>query len=239
MMRPTSLTGAQARAYDRWCTDVARVPGIELMEHAAEAIAEAIEPWRPAPTAGDTAPTVDVACGSGNNGGDGYAVARLLHERGWIVSIIRLQPPRPGSDAAVNADRARAAGIPIVSPSTAAPVPRVIVDAILGTGFRSAQPLDDGPGKMIQHVRLAREGGALVVAVDIPSGLDADTGHAADARCCVVADMTVTMVLPKAGFGFADGPSSVGRVVVAAILPAGHAGPDACAWDRILRSHDA
>ncbi len=219
--------------------DDAHVPGIELMEHAAEAIAHGTDALLLSAPVPDGPPTVQVVCGTGNNGGDGYAVARILHERGRTVSIVRGEPPRRDSDAWANADRALALGIPMAAPSDALSKPTVAVDAILGTGFQANAPLGTNIRRLIDHVVRARAEGALVLAVDLPSGLDADCGAPRDESCCVIADVTVTMVLPKAGFASPRAQQWIGRVTVAGILPTGREGPDEQAWARILAADDA
>src|SRR5690606_7690146 len=109
----------------------------------------------------------DVLCGPGNNGGDGYEVARLLFEGGNPVSLWTESPPRPGGDAARAAAACPVAPRPLDDFS---PRPgRVVIDALYGAGL--ARALD---GAAAKAARACRDAGATVVAVDLPSGLSGD-----------------------------------------------------------------
>jgi NAD(P)H-hydrate epimerase len=150
-----------------------------------------------------------VVCGPGNNGGDGLAAARHLANAGRDLRIHLVAPAgtcRPGSDAATNLAIVRAMGIPIIG-NVALDGAAVVIDAIFGTGLREA--VRDPYRAAITAVRASRAG---VVAIDLPSGLDADTG--AVLGVSVRADLTATMLAPKVGFTRGQGPSLVGEVVV-------------------------
>jgi NAD(P)H-hydrate epimerase len=204
----------EMRAIDRATIERFGIPGIVLMEHAAAAVVGAAEE-RLLPGG-----RAVVLAGGGNNGGDGWAAARLLMLAGVPVTVLHLVPPeRLAGDAAVNA-RAFAAlgGDARPWPEAGAPVPPagagdVVIDALLGTG------LDRAPAgafaAAIEAVNEARSRGAAVVAVDVPSGLAADTGRPPGA--CVRADVTVTFGYPKLGLVLEPGASLAGELRVADI----------------------
>ncbi len=133
-------------------------PGPWLMENAGRAVARAVRRhFRPVP--------VLVLCGPGNNGGDGYVVARLLAEQGWPVRLAAFAPPRVGSDAAGAAARWKGP-VHDFSPGEAARAV-LVIDAVYGAGL--SRDLD---GLAADTLAAARQ----VVAVDVPSGLDGATG---------------------------------------------------------------
>jgi NAD(P)H-hydrate epimerase len=166
-----------------------------------------------------------VLCGGGNNGGDGYVAARLLHAEGRLTDVLALVPAaRLSGDAAAVRAQAAAAGVAIVEVGDAAEVPPlalgpgdVVVDALLGTGLARAP--EGIFADAIAAVAAARDRGARVVAVDVPSGLSADTGRPLGA--CVEADRTVTFAFPKRGLVVFPGAALAGEVTVADIgIPA-------------------
>ena len=201
------VTVAEMQALERHTIETLGVPGALLMELAGAAVASEALRLRTS-----RAP-VWVFCGAGNNGGDGLVVARHLHLRGAAVRVV----PVPATvqwqgDAAANAARARAAGVAFVE-TTAPPEPgAVVVDAIFGTGLSRA--VDGAAAAAISRIREARPA-CTVLAVDLPSGLDADSGQPLGA--CVAADLTVTLGLPKLGLALEPGRGLAGRVVVARI----------------------
>jgi NAD(P)H-hydrate epimerase len=198
------LTREQAREIDRIAMEELRIPGIVLMENAARGIAEAILRRFPAPRG-----PIAVVCGPGNNGGDGLAAARHLSNAGLDVRIhlvTRVEASRPASDAGTNLRIVRAMGLPVLE-NMALDGAAVLVDAIFGTGLSRAVR---APYRAA--IAAVRRSKAKVVAVDLPSGLDADTGKVLGVA--VRADLTATMVAPKIGFTLGEGPSLVGEVVV-------------------------
>jgi hydroxyethylthiazole kinase-like uncharacterized protein yjeF len=151
-----------------------------------------------------------VFCGAGNNAGDGYVVARLAQEAGLRVALCPLHPPESlRGDAATAAERWRTAGgRPIAWPVTDIDAYDLVVDALLGTG------LDREPaGDYAAVIDAVNRAGRPVVAVDIPSGLQADTGVALGRA--VRAGLTVTFIGNKRGLFTADGPDCAGKVVFA------------------------
>lgn len=208
---------AEMRAIDREAIDRLRVPALVLMERAGQAVASAVRPLL------GPGGKVTVVCGGGNNGGDGYVAARLLLGEGNPVALLALVPQEHLSgDALTMRERAAAAGVAIAD----APEPLgalavragdVVVDALLGTGLARAP--EGAFVQAISAMAAARAAGAKVVAVDVPSGLSADTGLPLGA--CVQADRTVTFAFLKRGLAVYPGATLAGEVTVADIgIPA-------------------
>ena len=199
-------TAEQVRRLDRCAIDGHGIPGIELMERAGAAVCEAARKAFP------DAHRWLVFCGAGNNGGDGYIVARLARAAGLDVTLCALREPGSlAGDAATAAQRwAEAGGAVHPWPLPADVVPAVgehdlVIDSLLGTG------LDREPagayGEVVDAVNAA---GRPVVAVDIPSGLQADTGVALGRA--MRASLTVTFIGNKRGLFTADAPDYTGTV---------------------------
>jgi NAD(P)H-hydrate epimerase len=150
-----------------------------------------------------------VVCGVGNNAGDGLAAARHLHRWGKLASVSCLNPARLPSAAARELEALRRHGI-LVSGELHLSGAQAVVDAIFGTGI-SRRPEGDFAA-WIEAINAAK---LQVIAVDVPSGLDADTGVAYAPS--VQAQTTVTLGLPKPGLFQADGPGLSGEVWVADI----------------------
>ena len=212
------------RALDRHTIDGLGVPGDLLMESAGRAVTAAVlEALAELP--GGRERDVLVVCGTGNNGGDGLVVARHLHQRGISVRVGLLGHfAAMRGDAAKNLERARTVGVGFLGAEFDVSSPGVIVDAIFGTGLSrdvSGEALD--AIRRINSLRGTRAASLRVIAVDLPSGLSADTGQVmGDA---VHADLTVTIELPKLGLVFEPGRSHAGRVCVANVGIA-HSAPD-------------
>jgi NAD(P)H-hydrate epimerase len=196
------------RAVDHAAIEEYGIPGIVLMENAARGAADAAATMlTPVENA-----RVLIACGSGNNGGDGYAMARQLHNRGARVMLIPLGDPMPGTDAAINYDICRRMRLPMLALTEAAAQPRfdLIVDAIFGTGLD--RPVIGAAAEAIHWINTA---GSPVLALDLPSGLDANTGE--PLGVAVRAAVTVTFVGVKVGFLRPIAREYVGDAVVAEI----------------------
>ncbi|OYW01596.1 MAG: NAD(P)H-hydrate epimerase, partial [Acidobacteria bacterium 37-71-11] len=171
------LDSAAMREADRVTIDELGVPGLVLMESAAAAVADVVAERFPG------ASRVVVACGPGNNGGDGLAMARLLRCRGFDVAVAMLVARRTlKGDAASQLELARRFGVP-VSDCSRDGTSRlaellagadVVVDALFGTGLD--RPLT---GRWAEAVELVNRAGRPVVAVDIPSGLAGSSAGAA------------------------------------------------------------
>ena len=151
-------------------------------------------------------PRIAILCGSGNNGGDGWVAAEYLAQQGCSVSVVTPCTPEeikaePAHDAAVQAAQTLSPADILVNPVHDALVQAlaasdVVIDAILGTGF-SGDAVREPYAAWIESANARREKGALTIAADVPSGLSAQTGKAADP--CVKADLTVTMMTLKPG----------------------------------------
>ncbi len=199
-------TAEQVRRLDRCAIDGHGIPGIDLMERAGRATFEAALLAFP-----DTRCCL-VLCGGGNNGGDGYIVARLAREAGLEASVCALKDPSGlTGDAAIAAERWQQAGGEVLSwPLAGLDTCDLVFDALLGTG------LDREPaGDFAAAIDLINRAGKPVVAVDIPSGLHADTGVAMGRT--VHADLTVTFIGNKCGLFTADGPDCAGEVRYSAL----------------------
>jgi NAD(P)H-hydrate epimerase len=199
-----------ARAADRWTIDVVGVPGLVLMEHAGRTVADVVcAELARVGTVGAVGAVggavVDVVCGPGNNGGDGWVCARHLAGRGVRVRVLSLvSPTRLKGDAGLAAALFLRARTEIFTEATAVVVDGVddadiaealgggtagvVVDALHGTGL--SRPLDEGTARVVAAIAARRDRGARVVAVDVPSGLPAD--GAAPMGAVVAADVTVT-----------------------------------------------
>lgn len=200
------LTCAQMRAADRYTIEELGVPSLALMERAGEAIAGRAQ----AALQARGGRRVLAVCGSGNNGGDGFVAARLLSERGYAAEALAL-PGTPSPDC--SAVRAKFTGK--VHDSFPQERYDVVIDAVFGTGFHGAPE-----GVYAEAIGRINGCGAYVIAADIPSGLNGDTGVA---RLCVRADETVTIGEYKCGLLLGDGADACGRIVCADIgisLPA-------------------
>jgi NAD(P)H-hydrate epimerase len=195
------------RALDRHTTEKLGIPGELLMECAGRLVAALAEAER-APGG-----RVLVLCGPGNNGGDGLVAARHLHLRGVPVAVaLAADSARLRGDAARNLERAERAGVPLLGARWRAEPGDLLVDALFGTGL--ARALEGEAAAAVRRLLAARPG-CRVLAVDLPSGLHADTGQPLGP--CVQADLTVTLSLPKLGLALEPGRSLAGRVIVGRI----------------------
>jgi NAD(P)H-hydrate epimerase len=215
------LTRDAARELDRRAIDDVGVPSLVLMENAGRACADAaIEMLDARPRR--TGPTI-VLVGPGNNGGDGLVIARTLSNRGRSARVVfagaRENLERGTPDFRTNLALWRAHGGAVrvaVSPDEIAALraelgeAALVVDALFGTGL--VRPLLAPYPALFAAVRAS---GAPVLAVDLPSGLDADTGAILGAA--LQADVTVTFVAEKVGLRLGEGPRLAGAVRVAEI----------------------
>lgn len=197
---------AAIRAAEQAAMQARGVSGLELMEQAgAAALAVLRDRW---PAAG----RIVVVCGLGNNAGDGYVLARLARAAGLDVRLQQVgDEARLRGDAQANACRWRESGGRVEAfGGVALQGADVVVDALFGIGLD--RPLE---GEWLQAVETINATRAPVLAVDVPSGLNADTGAAMGAA--VNAACTVTFIGSKRGFYTADGPDHCGEIVLQAL----------------------
>ena len=207
MKQPIRLTRAQVREIDRRSIEQYHIPGVVLMENASRAVADVAESMNP------TGPIV-ILCGGGNNGGDGLAVARHLHNRGIDVSLaLTLDPAKYKGDALINWQIASAMNIPW-QPATPQQIAKasadLLIDAIFGTGL--ADPPRDPFPAIVEAIAAT---GIPVLAIDLPSGLNSDTGQPMGA--CIRATRTITFVAQKLGFANPSAQEFLGTVSVGSI----------------------
>ena len=198
LITPQAMRAGEARYFAS-----SGVPSIEVMERAATALAERIASELP------VGATIYFACGTGGNGGDGSACARLLHER-YNCTIVQPQSPK-SPDAIANLRRAMDCGIAVAEDVSQLPQPDAWVDALFGTGLSRAP--GGAEGALIGRINADHAHGARVYAADIPSGLNGWTGAAYDP--CVQADATITFQYLKTGMTLADGLDVCGETTVA------------------------
>ena len=210
-MHSHDLTRDEARALDRRAVGVFAVPGIVLMENAGRAMAELLL------SLGVSGPVV-VACGKGNNGGDGLVIARHLDIANVSVHVVLFDDPAEATgDAAINhaivartrIARTLLAGLGFDDVRLRGILHNAdwVVDALFGSGLRG--PVRPPYDRVIEAINAS---GAKILAVDIPSGLDADTGMTPGPT--VRATHTATVVAPKRGFAAPEAFAWTGRVHV-------------------------
>lgn len=179
--------------------------GAALMQRAAEAAFDALcRRW-------PSALRITVCCGSGKNGGDGYLLARIARQAGRDVSVIALTPPQdPDAQAAADAWRASGGFLHPFAGATSLPAADVYVDALYGIGLN--RPLQ---GAAVALVEALNASGVPILALDIPSGLSADTGAVLGA--CVRAAATVSFIAWKRGQHTGAGTDTCGELELASL----------------------
>ena len=208
------LTRAQVREVDRRAIEQYGIPGIVLMENAGRNAADLIRERLP------RGGPVGLVCGRGNNGGDGFVIARHLHNAGIDVELfLACDRARLAGDAATNYRIVERMSLTRHAFDTAERInaaagrlndAEIVVDAVLGTGFSGdvRSPLD-------LAIAAINQASATIVAVDLPSGLDCDTGRPSNAT--VRADLTITFVARKVGLDAPAARDYAGDVIVADI----------------------
>jgi NAD(P)H-hydrate epimerase len=199
---PSALyRAAQVRELDRIAIEQHGIPGYTLMSRAGAATFAALRERWPA------ALRITVVCGSGNNGGDGYVVARLAHQTGLLTQVLTLSDPEQlQGDALTAYHDARAAGVPVAAFEVGRLAGSdVVVDAILGTGLER-----EVTGLWRDAIQAINSLGAGVLAIDIPSGLHADCGTVLGGA--IRAQETITFIGLKQGLFTGQGPTCCGRV---------------------------
>jgi len=193
-------TVAQVRALDRRAIEVLGVPGFELMRRAAWAALSSLRRHWP------QAQRIAVHCGPGNNGGDGFLLATLAREAGLHVDVLALGDASTG-DAALARQAWKDAGgaVRLWRSDEALPEADVHVDALYGTGLRRAP---EAPAAAL--IEAIHASGVPVLALDVPSGLDADTGRVPGAAIC--AAVTVSFIAAKRGLHTGHAAAHVGAL---------------------------
>jgi hydroxyethylthiazole kinase-like uncharacterized protein yjeF len=224
------VNSQEMKAIDKYTIEHIGIPALVLMENAGRAVAEEAVAF-----AGEHRSRFAILVGKGNNGGDGIVAARHLIDAGKKATLIYAENPASfGQEAAIQRDIAIQLGIPStcygvvdgispISPVASACVtsaPSVtsinwqsydaIIDALLGTGSRGAPR--DAYAKLIQE---ANDSGLPICSLDIPSGLDPDTGYVHTP--CIRAGCTIALAFTKRGLEQPPGASQAGRVTVRAI----------------------
>ncbi|GAA4422989.1 NAD(P)H-hydrate epimerase [Bremerella cremea] len=209
MTSRTPLTREQSRAVDVLAAEKYHIPGVILMENAGRGCAELLRSKSPG--------NVLICCGPGNNGGDGYVIARQLDLHQVPVKVaLFCSRERVQGDAAINFKILTASDIEILDVSdeplcesfrAALAEADWVVDAMLGTGVTSPprEPIASA-------IRAINASPAKVLAIDIPSGLDCDTGEPHDPT--IEADLTATFVTPKIGYETAAAQKCLGELHV-------------------------
>ena len=214
----TLMTKDQVRAVDSWAINTLGIPGVVLMENAGRSCAELIkEKLKPI-----TNPKVCIFCGTGNNGGDGYVIARHLLNSGFkVVVVICGDRQKVKGDAKINLDILEKLDLPIEQLNLKdEDVPTrvkaftadadMIIDGLFGTGLSG--PLRDDYIQLIESINACD---CPILAVDIPSGMDCDSGQ--PLGTAVKASCTVTFVAVKKGFVSECAASYTGEIFVASI----------------------
>jgi hydroxyethylthiazole kinase-like uncharacterized protein yjeF len=201
-------TSEQVRGFDRGAIDALGIDGFALMRRAACAALEYLRARWP------EARSLLIYCGAGNNGGDGYALAALAVSTGLKARVIAVADPAAlNGDAAKALALAREAGVAILPGPTAGDEefnPDLVVDALLGTGL--TRPVDGAIGAAVAAINATA---CPVLALDVPTGLDSDSG--AVRGVAVSADATITFVGLKAGLYLGEGPALRGALAFASL----------------------
>ena len=227
-----AITSAQMRELDKVASAEFEIPGVELMRRAGRGVASVVTYVADHARLGDT--FVQLIAGRGNNGGDAFAAACFLHEDEFEVEVLLAgSASEVSGDALRHLSKMRAAGIPLIELPTKeswedavhdADSGEIIVDGVLGIGVHGPPR---GPiGGAIHYINKISADN-IVISIDVPSGLDADTG--ASPGETVVADVTATIGLPKTGLLTPQAVPYVGSLDVISIgIPADLAGQYAC-----------
>jgi len=202
------VTASQMAEMDALCTQKYRIPGLILMENAGRGLADVARTMLKDPIGKN----VSIFCGPGNNGGDGYVAARHLTNMGAFVTVhVLAERAKIAGDALVNLTILESTGYSIDFlkriPQTLQPPPHLIIDAMLGTGV-------SGPlrGLYAQAVDFLNAQSVPILAVDVPTGVDADNGVINEKA--VRAQKTATMAMPKIGLLLPPGRLHAGDLSV-------------------------
>lgn len=203
-MADKAITAEQMRHYDSYTINTIGIPSLVLMERAALAVRDEVLNAFPL-----NLQNIVVVAGSGNNGGDGLDVARLLHIAGVKVTILNAGNPDHASNEHQVQDRiCQYYKIPQTSDLNVLKDASLIVDALFGIGID--RPVE---GNYATAIEAINNSDAVVVAVDMPSGINTDTGEVMGVA--VNATATVTFAVNKVGLTKSAGKKHAGQVVVA------------------------
>ncbi|GJQ30274.1 MAG: hypothetical protein HBSAPP03_21580 [Phycisphaerae bacterium] len=218
---PRVYTRADLREIDRRATTEFGIPTLLLMEAAARHVADTVLDG----LAGEPHPAALIVCGVGHNAGDGLCAARHLSNAGVHVRILLVLGESLSGDAAIHLAVAQRMGLEFIRPDHADPYLGIlraaallpghsaVVDALFGTGL--TRRVEGDALRAIRGINAAAANGAAVLAVDVPSGLDVESGEVLGEA--VRADITVTFVGPKPGFFTLAAQEYLGDVIVADI----------------------
>ena len=218
-----AMTRDEVRAVDAWAINSLGIPGVVLMENAGRSCAELIEEK----LQDIVEPKVCIFCGTGNNGGDGYVIARHLINRNFKVTVVIFSDrDKIKGDAKINLDILERMGqsIECLNPADGNRADRIgrytadvdiLVDGLFGTGLRGR--VSD---EYLQVIESMNASGCPILAVDIPSGLDCDSGEPLGAA--IRATWTVTFVAVKKGFTSTTALQYTGEIFIASIGVTAH-----------------
>ncbi|MCX7994668.1 MAG: NAD(P)H-hydrate dehydratase [candidate division WOR-3 bacterium] len=190
------VNNQEMQKIDKWAQEVLKIPGMVLMENAGRGSVDVLGEYFDL-----NGLNVLVVCGKGNNGGDGFVIARHLRNNGSNVKVVLLgRGDELKGDALLNYQIIKKAKFDIIEVNSIPKLKKIfqnarydcVVDAIFGTGFKGKPE-----GIFLEAIKLINNSGAFVFSVDIPSGINGDTGRFEES--CVIADATATMCLPKRG----------------------------------------
>ena len=190
----------EIRMIDRICIESYHIPEMILMEHAAMALFDVIKEKF------DKNTKFGILCGKGNNGGDGFALARLLYTNGYLV-FVQYMDQHMSKSAELNFDIMNRLSIPNLLFTDHLPKCDVWVDAIFGIGIDR-----EVEGKYKQAIQLLNQNNSYVISIDIPSGLCCESGKVLGV--CVNADLTITFIYPKIGCYLFPGYLYSGTIIV-------------------------
>lgn len=206
-----AVTAEQMRKIDTATSSEIGIPSIVLMENAASEVCKVcLDELK-----GIEEPKVVIFAGKGNNGGDGFALARQLNDRGVDCKIIFLfDTSKFSTDAEINYNIALKCGIRVITGFTEAVIETgradIVVDAVFGTGIsRNVE------GRYAEVIEMINTYAKKVISIDIPSGVNSDDGRIMG--IAVEADITVTFALPKIGMLLYPGASCCGKIIIANI----------------------
>ena len=213
----TIMSREQVREFDKWAINVLGVPGVVLMENAGRSCAELIK----SRLSSIRRPKVTIFCGTGNNGGDGFVIGRHLLNSGFKVTVVIIgERSKIKGDAKTNLDILVQLGQPIEQLNFSADIQNqvkvfvadadMVVDGILGTGLTGE--LSREYKTLIESINALKH---PTLAIDIPSGLDCDTGKPLGAA--IKATYTVSFVAVKNGFTASQAAEYTGEIFVASI----------------------